>query len=217
VIVVKTDEVKGDKFTRIPDDDPVYELLGELVSAHHTELAEAAIALVWVHDVKPDCDGHMMWGRAKKVSPLERTFHEHDFVIQINAAVWKELPPMPRRALLDHELHHCGVKTDDDGDETYYLRKHDVEDFVPIVRRYGLWKTDVEAFVNAAIGKEQAPLFDKPGDAEVLPSSVTIEAKHAPALRKIADEFRNSIPAGTSVTLETGGKSVTLSGKGKKS
>jgi hypothetical protein len=203
--MVKTDEAKGDKFTRIPDDDPIYELLRELVAAHHTELADAQIDLVWIHDVKPDCDGHLTWGKAKKVGPLEKVFHSADFVIQINAVVWRELPPMPRRALLDHELMHCGTKTDDDGDETHYLRKHDVEDFVPIVRRYGLWKSDVEAFVNAALGKEQAPLFDK-----ATPNVGAVEA-----VQKFKSAVAN-MPGVDTVTLELGDKSVTVAGGGKR-
>lgn len=145
------------KFTLIPDDrnhqlwPDTYGLAREVIAQHHDHLAEAKIALAWMHEVKPDRDGHLVWGRTRKVGPAERIFHDHDFVITLNAAVWVELSPTARRALMDHELSHCGSRTNDDDEVVYYVRKHDLEEFVAIVRRYGLWKSDIEQFVNAAV------------------------------------------------------------------
>lgn len=142
------------------DAPDLYALLDEVLEANHGALAEAEakVALAWVHDTKPDQDGHLVWGRAKKVGDLEREFHDHDFVIVLNAEVWPELPDSGRRALLDHELCHCAVKLDDEGNPTFRVRKHDVEEFAEIVRRHGLWKNDLEMFVQAALeSKKRKP------------------------------------------------------------
>lgn len=199
------DAPNEEKFALVPLDDVVYSTLRELVAAHHDELAEARIALVWAFAWKPDKDDHLVWGKAKKVSTLEQQFHPHDFVIQLNAVVWKELGDMPRKALLDHELSHCGSRVSDQtGETTYCLRKHDVEEFSSIVRRYGLWRTDIESFVNAALGKDKAPLplFDDPS----LPTSVTIESSALPAVRALGDALRAkglSVSAGGLVSKKT--------------
>lgn len=179
---------KPEKYSLVDLDDPTYRLLTDLVSKHHTDIAEAEIALVYEHGIKKDCDGHLVWGRAKKVGPLEHQFREHDFTILLNAEVWATLPEKGKRALLDHELCHCGAKTNDAGDTTYYMRRHDLEEFVEIVRRHGLWKADLEAFVNASLGKEQTPLFPAPEEEAPRESELTeqVLAKAAKRSRKSA-------------------------------
>lgn len=165
----------------------MYTLLNELVKDHHSDdLAEARIALAWIFDVKPDRDDHLMWGQARKVGELERQFHDHDFVILLNFKVWNELPLKARRALLDHELSHCGRAEQDDGSSKYYVRKHDLEEFTSIVRRYGTWREDVEQFVNAALLKEEPTLFDK---AEIVRLEEPSAKEVVIALGEIKEEF----------------------------
>jgi hypothetical protein len=138
----------------------IYTLLEELVEAHHCELVDARIALAWINNVKPDRDGHTLWGRAKKVGELEREFHSHDFVILLNKVVWNELPLTGRRALLDHELCHCGAQENEKtGEMTWVMHRHDVESFVAEVRRHGLWRENVKALVDAALKREQLGMF----------------------------------------------------------
>jgi hypothetical protein len=138
----------------------VYRLMADLIRDHHDDLAEARIALAWILEVKPDKDGHLVWGKCRKVGPVEQCFHAHDFVVLLNAKVWGSLPDVGKRALLDHELTHATSDENEAGETVYRIKKHDVEDFVPIVRRYGLWKDDLRTFVEAATGKEQAQLFE---------------------------------------------------------
>jgi hypothetical protein len=47
---------------------------------------------------------------------------------------------------VDHELTHCDV--DEEGKLS--LRPHDLEEFNVIVRRYGLWRAEVQLFLEAA-------------------------------------------------------------------
>lgn len=198
---------KPPKFELVDKRDDAYALLAELVPNFHAEIADANIALAWMNGVKADRDGHVLWGRAKKVGPLERQFHENDFVICLNKIVWNTLPLIARRALIDHELSHCGSETDEKtGEVTYVTKRHDVEEFVPIVRRYGLWKEDVKALVNAALKREQAGLF--PGVSETTTDGAAAAAQ----------DFRDaieSIPGVEKVTLSMGDKTVTLKGGAK--
>lgn len=155
-----TSDLTGDpaivsKYERIDRDHApaLYGLLDELVAEHHmSDLADARIALMWRYEMKPDRDGHVTLGKARKVSERERQFHDHDFVIELNHEAWQTvLEPAQRRALLDHELEHCGRVEAEDGSSAYYLRKHDVEEFRAVVRRHGIWKQDLQDFVDAAL------------------------------------------------------------------
>lgn len=163
----KTKKAKAPKYTLVEEKDPAWKILEEVVGKHHSHLAEAKIALVYEHDMKADRDGHMVLGRARKVGKLERSFREHDFTILLNAQAWAVFPESAKRALLDHEHCHCGSKSNDAGERTYYIRKHDLEEFEEVVRRHGIWRSDVLRFVNAALEREQRPLFpdEKPEEA----------------------------------------------------
>jgi len=199
--------VAGDKlpkFVLVEPNDQAYRLVAELVPAFHDELVDARIVLVWENDIKADCDGHLVMGRAKKFGPLDQATHPHDFAILLNAEIWRQLPEIAKRAVLDHELSHCGTKTSDQtGEVSYYIRKHDLEEFNHIVRRYGLWREGVETFIKAALKQEQAGLFK------------AAESGVKTAARELVETVAG-MPAVSSVTISSGGKSVTLKG-GQKS
>jgi hypothetical protein len=86
------------------------------------------------------------------------------FVMVVSEPVWEILPPDKRMPLVDHELCHLWAEADqvdeDDADAIpeepvkISLNSHDVEEFSPIVRRWGLWREEVEDFVNAALKKK---------------------------------------------------------------
>lgn len=139
---------------------PVYKLLRELVKAHHDDLVDARIALAWCTSWKPDVDGRVTLGKCRKASDLDRELAAFDFIILLKKSFWQDqsVTVDQRRALLDHELCHAGVRlddrtgdpvTDERGRKVYRLVKHDVEEFSAIVSRYGVWKKDLEQFAAA--------------------------------------------------------------------
>lgn len=71
------------------------------------------------------------------------------FLITIAKDVWDTLDDRKREALVDHELEHCSVEVDDEGDATLSMRPHDIEEFGSIVGRHGLWSNDLEWFVTS--------------------------------------------------------------------
>lgn len=64
------------------------------------------------------------------------------FEIEIAFDQWKYLSECQRKALVFHELLHCGE--DDQGNPM--LLPHDVEEFGAVAEHFGLWKGDVERF-----------------------------------------------------------------------
>jgi hypothetical protein len=162
----------------------MYDLLRDLVVSYHDHLANAHISLAWCHSWKPDKDGRLVLGKCRKAADLDRQLHDRDFVILLNEVAWKgsDFDDHKRRALLDHELCHCDVEVDEEGEvvcnaagrAVYRIRKHDLEEFQAIVNRHGLWKADIEEFVRVAQKSKAAPLF---ADEACKLESVTISSR----------------------------------------
>jgi hypothetical protein len=206
-------------------------LLRRLVEAHHHRLALAKIGLAWHLKWRADPDGHVRLGKAVKVSDLHRRFHGYDFLVLLNRHFWQDeaFTDAWRQALLDHELCHCGVRRDKQGDElrdeegrpVWRVVKHDVEEFQAIADRYGLWKSDLERFAKAALGKKHPSLFDEAGPQAAAPPpaarplSVTLTRETARKVganiqeRLFEDEDQGGAPGGV-LTAESAEK-----GRGK--
>lgn len=154
----------------------VYALVEEVRREHHTSTEEASIALLWINDVKADADGHLMLGKCWKIGPREAALHEHDFAIGFNREVWNQVDAQMREAIVDHELAHVGIKVrEETGESSWYVVKHDLEEFTSVVKRRGLYREGVRAFVDAAQGRDQKDLFD-PAKEEHAPPRKTAKA-----------------------------------------
>lgn len=150
--------------------EPMYEMLAELVAAHHDDLSKtnARIALAWNLSWQQDVDGRVTLGKCKKATDLDRELYAYDFVILLNMSFWQDadVKESQRRALLDHELMHAQVKLDEDGEYAidirnryvYRIRKHDIEEFSAIVARHGTYKRDLEVFYAALKKNKQGSL-----------------------------------------------------------
>jgi hypothetical protein len=147
-----------------------YKIMEEVIQTvkEHAHLRDAKIAMAWRIGKKADADGRLWLGSAKKGSDLDRAMHDQDFVILLNKEVWNSsIKEAYKVALIDHELCHCQVacdtdgqpKLDENGRKVYRIRKHDVEEFTGVVRRRGLWKDDVRKLVEQALEFEGRPLL----------------------------------------------------------
>src|SRR6266404_1667360 len=96
------------------------------------------------------------------------------FVITITKHFWTNASDLFKQALVDHELEHCEYDSEKD---KYSMVEHDLEEFVAIVKRYGLWNVGVEQFVKAA--KQQSLAFESEPRAVATGSSTAREAEPA--------------------------------------
>lgn len=93
-------------------------------------------------------------GITRKLGIKDRVMGRGDAEVCLDGDWWKDETPARRRALLDHELHHLEVKTDEDGvvirDDLkrpkLRLRKHDVEVgwFALVAGRHGSNSLEIE-------------------------------------------------------------------------
>ena len=156
-------EPKKVSYELVGADDPAYDLLNSLVSAFHDHLSEARIALAWNTAWKADTDGRVTLGKCRKVGDLDRDIHEYDFIVILNREFWNSFNDRQKAALLDHELMHAEIKTDEHGEPeqdergriVYRIRKHDIEEFADVVKRHGLWMHDLELFARALMVRQK--------------------------------------------------------------
>lgn len=146
-------------YTRAED---VEQIAAELIRLHHPHLDRVRIEYVW-RDKASVKGGKIVLGKARKVSGLNAYLSRPDpdsdvyvdyFVIEIAADTWAALNEDQQRALVDHELMHCGL----DANFRLTLVPHDCEAFVNEIVRHGLWKRDLAELVEAGKGVQRLAL-----------------------------------------------------------
>ena len=111
------------------------------------------------------------WHKARQELQIINWFgYMPDFLITLDATWCYQATDLEFCALVEHELYHCAHERDafgapkfkrSTGEPVYTIRGHDVEEFVGVVRRYGMGNPDgpLAKLVQAAICEpEVAPL-----------------------------------------------------------
>jgi hypothetical protein len=143
-----------------------------LLNDEHRHLQAAHIGFIWTNEENTR-HMHRLAGQAELVQPkggawqkgmVEQQLRDMfgavpDFKIVIDAHYAQVADDASFCALIEHELLHCGQRYKDgspmfrkDGKPVFGLRGHDVEEFVSIVRRYGVGAAagETRALVEAA-------------------------------------------------------------------
>ena len=154
--------------------------LSDMYNEEHEHLNKAHIGWLWtnVPNVKggnrivgtcekPFFRGNK-WSKHRQIMQMQEWFGGiPDFVITLDAQLSSEMSDLEFCATLDHELYHAGHQHDENGFPmfvvgtgmpSFYIRPHDVEEFVGIIERYGPkgGAGDSERFIEAA---KNEPLF----------------------------------------------------------
>ena len=179
--------VRHAQITRLCADgstDPVYELMDRLIANHFPETVELSIGLVFVNGINPDRDGKITLGKCCKTSERDRAFHNYDVIIELNSDFWHDpaTTNMHREYLVFHELCHIGISKDENDEAKrdernrlcVYIKKHEVEEFVPVIEKYGLLMPQVQRMARAifAAQRGEQPQDDAP---EVQQELITAE------------------------------------------
>ena len=106
------------------------------------------------------------WARGRVEFELEQWFRDiPDFLLTFDALYANDVDDATFCSLVDHELFHCAQATDEfhmpkfnkvTGDPSYCIRGHDIEEFVGVVRRFGIQAAAGEA-VEFVIAASQKP------------------------------------------------------------
>lgn len=146
------------------------------VVEEHQPLSQVHIEFVWRDKATSHRDRTVL-AKARKITGLNAFLVNHAagvtngselnepfFVLEVAFDTWGRLTPEQRVALVDHELMHLQVDRDDDGGLVLSMRGHDLEEFAAIVRRHGLWKSDVTRFAGEIV-EQLALSLDEPADS----------------------------------------------------
>jgi predicted metallopeptidase len=153
----------------------VQKIADKLIPQYHQHIIDFSVKIRYVFvDKTPNSKGKEVWGTCRKVSGLNAYLEGESpdgdafFVITISKDIWDILPEDKRIALVDHELCHAVAeakqqKNDSDSDDDMEtdnpiklsVKPHDLEEFSCIVRRHGLWREDIQEFVDAALKKSK--------------------------------------------------------------
>lgn len=135
-------------------DDYLLEMARSIIRDHHEHLAEAKIAFLYRSEPGKS-GGKFILGHAKKVSEEMKVLIDFDFLIWISYPQFNAMNTDHQRALVDHELCHCGRNIN----EEWIIRKHDFEEFWKIIQRHGLWNRDLQ-FAAKAIQETEGKQLD---------------------------------------------------------
>lgn len=162
------------RYTYAPE---VEEIARKLIREHHRHLTNVEIKYVF-SDKPMRRGGKETWATARKVGSLAAFLAGQDaddeqgtfFVITVTEPIWNLLSPEKRTALIDHELCHCWVDLDSE-EPKLVLVGHDLEEFVQVIARHGLWHDEVTKFTEVAGPLLQKSLFAETDEEEEVESS----------------------------------------------
>lgn len=171
-------DTTDDAFRPAPDlaawaRDSFVDPFGPLTNPEHEHLLGAEIGFLWTNVANSRAGRRIVgqaelgqpqgamgkWARARAVLQVEEWFQcVPDFIVTVDAGYAAEADDASFCALIEHELYHCAQERDvfgapkfkQDGSPKYGMRGHDVEEFVGVVRRYGIAATGVGEMVRAA-------------------------------------------------------------------
>ena len=105
-------------------------------------------------DKKKMSKGRTVLGECERIADKYRWAIPYDFTITLFRPNIITLSDEQIRIVLLHELLHVGIDTDNNGEEVFFVRPHDVEDFRHIIEKYSLdWAA--EGWTSATDGGKE--------------------------------------------------------------
>lgn len=103
------------------------------------DVKESDVTILYLSsDYEKKSKGKIVRGECEKIPDKYKWSIPADFTITIYEPNVATFTDEQMRILIFHELLHVGIKFTDDGQESYFVRPHDIEDFRYIINKYGL-------------------------------------------------------------------------------
>ena len=124
------------------------------LKATREALVDGAISIAYLLNTKPfdplkDDVTHDAIAKCVKAPALWHDVTGLHGAIWIRSYFWDQFDEKARAGVVLHELLHLQVAEDEDGQVKLRLRKHDVEEFIHVVRHYGAYVPGRKALVEA--------------------------------------------------------------------
>ena len=113
------------------------ELINTRPEFEYIKESDATIICLASDCEKKNGKDRVVFGQCEKVADKYKWGIPCDFTITVFEPNIEGFTEEQIKILLHHELLHVGVEFNPDGTETYFIRKHDLEDFKIIIDKYG--------------------------------------------------------------------------------
>lgn len=80
---------------------------------------------------------------------------DYDYVLWVHKPTWDTLNENQRKALVYHELCHITHTAKKDGSVDFKLKKHDLEEFIDVVKNFGYWTPVLEELEKIKKGTQE--------------------------------------------------------------
>lgn len=156
----------------------VKEIAQDLIEKYHQHITDFNVRVEYVFvDKVPKKGSKEIWGTCRKITNLNAFLAKDNpdaepfFVITISKPIWDILDQKSKIALVDHELCHTAATYDEDDENPAVklaMNPHDLEEFACIVRRHGLWRDDIKAFVEVARKSGEIETIEEPEENDAV-------------------------------------------------
>jgi len=83
-------------------------------------------------------------GRISKTTGVWKYLSDYNYIMLLHEPEWLNLTENQKHALVFHELLHIRTREDKDENIVWQLRKHDIEEFLPVVKKFGFWSPQLK-------------------------------------------------------------------------
>lgn len=141
-------------------DESVTTVANEIIGSFRPELKDVCIVYYFKEKASKK-GGKLVIASARKVAPKENVIHSFDgkpdivFAVEIASDAWNTLKDIQKRAVIHHELAHCGFETDEIGNMTPTILPHDIEEFSEVVKEHGYYLKEIQEFVAEVFEKDK--------------------------------------------------------------
>lgn len=127
--------------------DIAKELIDSEPELEEIRFSEATICYLSSEHEKT-ADGKAILGQCEKIQEKYKWAIPCDFTITLFEPNIEDLSDEQIRVVIFHELLHVGIRVNNEtGEEDYYIKHHDVEDFRLLIDRFGIdWANPGEEF-----------------------------------------------------------------------
>lgn len=133
----------------IIDNGSIKVVLDKVIAEYYSDLLNTKFKLVF--DMK---EIPTKIGSIRKVSEREKCSGiDADLMLIVSDIWWHKSEDHLKEALIDHELAHVEIVTKEDGSKQYKMRKHDIEEFLSIIKRRGAWTPKLHEFQEELLCK----------------------------------------------------------------
>ena len=94
-------------------------------------------------------------GKMEKASGVWKYLSDFNYVLLLFKPVWIDLNEDSKHALVLHELLHIKSTEDKDDNVRWTVKKHDVEEFFAVVKKYGSWSPQLKVIESLMCGTEE--------------------------------------------------------------